>query len=658
MIGWVLQILKITRKQKKQIEEQIQREAEKQGIKIEPLELKKQAELLALKELASRIRAEAARARQEVLQKLEEIQNPIIKAYIEQLDKKYTEKEDRVALAYIAVREAIRKGLQNNPEKFFKEITKNLILTTHKLSTEYRTINDEDAEKEGLYWFYTGTLDPFFIVSDGVRVPLYKVYKEMGIEEAKKYRDMIYEIEGALSAVKKDYQDYWNLSPEEHMAKALPLLREAGLDIEEEVRKIEEEKIEAEEEAKPTPGARILAHPDRYPTLTQKILLKTLILGELQRENNKGVDRNLYRAIRNLLTTPLTTANWYPLLTEWFENLEKGQHTSPLTHIIQKLPIDPRLKQQAYKYLALIEQGTPLNQIPSEEKQAFRQAIEKVKQDIWRNPGKYQPIIDQLLYTTGLNTREAIKTLIGVIDDLARIHTGEKTPRQIGILRDATQILHTIRNLEGKNHYIDPYWITNTLTRIINENIQDPLLRKAYYTTIQHYQQTNHQIPRNQEYLEKIIEKERELEEKLRKLQEGEEKLDELEVKRIGNLYRILMLLTPHPTLEETKRFYNQIARQLTVKVGNEEFLPVHGPIAEDLATTYSRIRTAPPEKKEEIVRREIAKYEPVLFITPHIERGVNNILAKPYGKLIPMEEHEKFLTHLERTQMRRPIEK
>ncbi len=410
------------------------------------------------------------------------------------------------------------------------------------------------------------------------------------------------------------------------------------------------------EEEKPS-GAPVLARPDRYPTLTQKILLKTLILGEHLRENNKGVHRDLYRALRNLLTTPLTTSNWYPLLTEWFENLEKGQHISPLTQIIQKLPIHPTIKQQAYRYLAHIEQGKPIDQIPEEEKRAFKQVIEQIKQAIWLNPQGYAPVLEQLAYATGMNQKDAVKALVGIIDDLAKIHTGEKTPRQVGIERDATQVIHTIKNLQDRGNYIDPYHLTQTLTNIIEQHIQDPLLREAYKQAIKHYQETTHQIPRNHEYLEKIMEKERELEEKLKQLTHGERKLTDTEAKRITMLYRTLMLLTPHPTLKETKQFYSQLAHKLKIRVGDEEFLPVHGPIAEDVATSYSAIRKAGPEEKEEVIKREIASFEPLFHTTPHIEKKVASILSTTFQPVVPREKHEEFIKHLERTQVRRPLE-
>ncbi len=182
-----------------------------------------------------------------------------------------------------------------------------------------------------------------------------------------------------------------------------------------------------------------------------------------------------------------------------------------------------------------------------------------------------------------------------------------------------------LKNLEDKGNYLDPYEVAVKLEKAIREHIQDPLLREAYKTAIQHYLQTHPQIPRDQRYLQVILEKERELEEKLKALQHGENKLTNFEIKRIANLYRTLMLLTPHLTLQETKRFYKEfykdLAERMKIKVGNEELLPVHGPVAEDIATSYSSIRKAPSEERAEIVRREISEFEPLLYITPHIEK-------------------------------------
>ena len=411
-----------------------------------------------------------------------------------------------------------------------------------------------------------------------------------------------------------------------------------------------------EEEEKPS-GAPVLARPDRYPTLTQKILLKTLILGEHLREDNKGVHRDLYRALRNLLTTPLTTSNWYPLLTEWFENLEKGQHISPLTQIIQKLPIHPTVKQEAYRYLAHIEQGKPIDQIPEEEKRAFKRVIEQIKQAIWLNPQRYAPVLEQLAYATGMNQKDAVKALIGIIDDLAKVYTGEKSPRQVGIERDATQVYHTIKNLQDRGNYIDPYQLTQTLTNIIEQHIQDPLLREAYKQAIKHYQETHHLIPRSLDYLEKIMEKERELEEKLKQLAHGERKLTELETKRIAALYRTLMLLTPYPTLKETKRFYFQLVERIKIRVGNEKFIPVHGPVCSEVASAFQRIVIARQKEKDHVAKMEMAGFEPLFYTTPHLALKVESILSGIVGEVVPLETHQGFVVFVSRSQTRFPLE-
>ncbi len=283
--------------------------------------------------------------------------------------------------------------------------------------------------------------------------------------------------------------------------------------------------------------------------------------------------------------------------------------------------------------------------------------MERLKQEIWRNPERYHRALDELVYTTGLNPKDAVKSLIGAIDDLTKIYTGEKTPRRVGIERDATQIIHLIKDLQDKGSYTDTHEIADKIANIIESHIQDSLLKKAYKEAIMHYTQTHHQPPRDERYLDAVIEKERELEEKLRNVEHEGRKLTDIEVRRIGNLYRILMLLTPHPTLEETKRFYGRIAHRLKIRVGSEEFLPTHGPVTEDMATSFAAIRKAPPHEKEEIVKREIARFEPLLSTAPHIKEKVLSILATTHGPEVPMEKHNSFIRHLERTQIRRPIE-
>jgi hypothetical protein len=256
-----------------------------------------------------------------------------------------------------------------------------------------------------------------------------------------------------------------------------------------------------------------------------------------------------------------------------------------------------------------------------------------------------------------MNTKDTAKILVGILDDLTKIHTGEKTPRQVGIERDAIQVINTIKNLQDKGNHVDPYQLAQTLTNIIEQHIQDPLLREAYKKTIQHYLQTHTQIPRNTTYLEKIIEKERELEQKLEQLTHENRKLTKLETMRIANLYRMLMLLTPYPTLKETKRFYSQLAEKLKIKVENEAFLPVHGPVAEDVASSFAIIRKAKPEEKDEVVRREIASFEPLFQATPHIKEGILTVLATAHELIVPREKHERFIRHIERMQIRGVID-
>lgn len=204
---------------------------------------------------------------------------------------------------------------------------------------------------------------------------------------------------------------------------------------------------------------------------------------------------------------------------------------------------------------------------------------------------------------------------------------------------------------------MDPHTLTQTLTGTIEQHIQDPLLREAYRQAVQHYRETYHQVPRDQEYLQRIIEKEKELEEKLRQITHQGRRLTDTEVRRIASLYRTLMLLTPHSTLRETKQFYSQLAHRLKVRVGGEEFLPVHGPIAEDVATSYAAIRRAKPGEKEGVVRREIARFEPLFHTSPHIEKKVTSIPSTTYTPVVPREKHEEFVRHLERMKVRRPLE-
>ncbi len=692
-VAWgIREILKRLRKRQEEEEEVLIRKAERKGMTRE--EAESLIYQLRMERVVREIDEEYRKAKAYLENVKDKIEDPtakkLVELYLEEAEKwdkeEYTvlpEEHNAHKIPIIILAEAIQRGKHRDPMELVKYLTGKTYAFTRKIITEYlqglETKHLEDlAERKGMdpvegkNYLYS-YINPEAIFY-GMRKTLerfrdyigtyhrdWELWKRIGyfLSPFRMRIPLVERLNPERILTRPGKFDSWH---EDMKKEALESWKEFGVGDERLVEEILEKPLEEWEEevremAEPPPGAKILAHPDRYPTLTQKILLKALILGELQRDDERGIDRNLYRALRNLLTTPLTTGNWHPLLAEWFESLERGQHKSPLTQLLQKLPINPRLRQEAYRYLRMIEEGRPIKGIPEEERRAFREAMERIKEEIWRNPRRLLPAIDRLLYTTGLGEREALKALIGVIDDLAKIYAGEKTPRQVGIERDATQVIHLIRNLQDRGNYIDPYEVSERMRQIIETHIQDPLLRRAYLTALQHYQETHHKVPRNSEYLRGIIERERELEEKLRQLREGGERLSELEVRRIAMLYRTLMLLTPHPTLEETKRFYARLAQSLKVKVGGEEFLPVHGPIAEDVATSFREIRTAGPEEKEEVVRREIASYEPLLFITPHIEKKVNSILSKPHGKLIPLEEHEEFIRHLERTQVRRPLE-
>ena len=414
---------------------------------------------------------------------------------------------------------------------------------------------------------------------------------------------------------------------------------------------------EEEEEKKETlPGMKTLAHPDRYPSVTQKLLLKALVLGRLQEERG-GVDRNLYRAIHNLLSSPLTGTSWYPFLSEWFKALEGGKHISPLTALIEKLPVNPGLKVEAYKYLRKIEEGKPLSEIPPEEKEAFRQVMEKIKEEVWRNRDHLQEVADEIVYASDTNTEDVAKAIVGLLHDLTLLYTGEKSLKELGIEREAIQIYHTIKNLKEKGRYIDSHELSQTLSNIIEQHVHNPLLKRAYIQAIQHFEDTHHQLPRDKNYLKAIIEKEKELEEKLAQLSEGDLKLAPQEIRHITSLYRALMLLTPYPTLTEIQQFYKDLTANMKVKVADKEFVPVHGPLAEDIASTFSIIRRKPREERAELISREIAGYEPTLYVVPHIEKKVESILSTTFTNVVPREKHEKFLKHIERAQTRRPIE-
>ncbi|GEM_PF-3472527 len=275
--------------------------------------------------------------------------------------------------------------------------------------------------------------------------------------------------------------------------------------------------------------------------------------------------------------------------------------------------------------------------------------MEHAKQEIWRNPDKYLPAAQKILATLGIGTQQAEKTLTGILDDLAKIYTGEKTIEELDAERDALQVLRTVKDLPGPGTHIDPYEVAARIRATIDNHIQDPLLRKAYHEVIDHYQATYHQIPRNREYLKELIRRERELEERLQQLTHEDRKLTKTQIRRLSNLYRMLNLLTTHPTLHEMRRFYHQLFQDRRIRVESEEFLPVHGPLITTLAEDFGELRRTPEKEYREKAVSIVASYEPLLYTGPLIEKEACSIVAGSPAPIIPMEEHRKFIESLGR---------
>ncbi len=412
--------------------------------------------------------------------------------------------------------------------------------------------------------------------------------------------------------------------------------------------------VPLEEEEKPIHGVKMLAHPDRYSIAVQKFLIKALILGEYQRQGD-GVHKNLYRVFRDLVSSPLITSNWKPWIADWLERLEKGEKASPLRHFLENLPLNPRLKAEAYRYLARIERGESINDIPEDEKKRFLEAVERIKQEIWRNPEKYHEVFTDLAYVKGLNPDLSRKALVGLIHDLAQIYVGRKSLAELDLERDATQIYYTIRNLQDLGNYVDPSIVARRLREIIETHIQDEDMRKAYLEALNHYVQTQPDIPRNERFLEALLEREKELEQRLTNM-----KLPHVETVRVRSFYRALLLTTAEPSLSDLKRLYSKILPELTVRIDSEEFIPQHGTVATIVATIFTGIREA-GENVENLARKEASKFESLSYAEPYIEKEILNLLAieHPEGTstIIPREKHEKFIKHLEKLQTRKPIE-
>ncbi len=135
-----------------------------------------------------------------------------------------------------------------------------------------------------------------------------------------------------------------------------------------------------------------------------------------------------------------------------------------------------------------------------------------------------------LAYTRGINPNLARKTLVGLIHDLAQIYAGKKSLAELDLERDAVQVLYIIKSLEDLGNYVESSMVTRRLREIIETNIRDGEMRRAYLEAINYYLQTQPDIPRSKEFLETLLERERELEQRL-----IDTKLPRVEIDRVKN---------------------------------------------------------------------------------------------------------------------------
>ncbi len=115
------------------------------------------------------------------------------------------------------------------------------------------------------------------------------------------------------------------------------------------------------------------------------------------------------------------------------------------------------------------------------------------------------------------------------------------------------------------------------------------------------------------------------------------------------------MLTTAEPFLTDLKKLYSKILPNLTIRLGSEELLPMHGSVATYAASALEAIRKTKGDIKDLVMRKAVETES--LF---HAEPYIYNILASPYPgetkQYIPIEKHERLIKHLEKLKTRQPI--
>ena len=618
---------------KKKIKKQIEEAPETKD--LSPQEKNKLLAERLLKEMYNDLYAKAELAYRELKEKEDQL-DPAIRAMLEEYRKTRDDYiHDRFGMppgymvGMIALREAIRQGLHKKDRKQFYQF-----LTQFAYQFSKRAAH-EIPQEHSIGHKMEEITNPYKVLFD-LDFMLFEARKHD--KEAEEYEKNLYQ---TLKRIRKEGEesgvDFESLPHRKHPYHTLAegLLEKYLPEL-----KVPEEILgEKKEEEAGRGESPILERPDRYPAIIQKLLAIHHIL----KHHTRGSPA-LYRAIHRLLQSPYTAGPYGPLIDDYFETLEEGEKKSPLTHLLEKLDAPPKPVRVIKQYMKqLEEEGKSVEE--AEGKEEFKEAMDQLISHIRGNPDRYARAMEELTHIRRANPGYLAEVLAGMLRDYRDLYSGERDPRSLDLDRDALQLHRLLRELPAGDEERDPGRLAMELRRVIEENIQDEETRKAYLQVLEHYGKTYTQAPRDpQKFRQWLTGKERELEDRL-----GEADPD---LRRaMGNLYRILAMLSVGDSLRELKSFYNKYAEMVKKELG---YYPQHGPIATDLARAFGDIR----EKKGEDWLRE-AKKKAALFksTTGNILEARETALdiagsEESLGR-VPREKEELFTRRLKKLQHR-----
>ena len=638
---------KLDRYREKKVREELEEEAERQGARLKWEELERYAAERRITRVYEDLISEADAAMTKLRRMKEQIEDPAIRAMIEELEDHWdymrprNKVEPGYAIAAIVLRQDLEKGLHKTPEGKEK-IYQDMINTAYSIARE---MAETTTPNHKIYHYKAGLVNLYSTLQNVTSVIGSAKLKD---PIAKKYTDALVEVLNHIY----DPLEKERIDPAEEHLELHKRYRQVLELIEEKVRELEEQgkiprfwHLSPEEiigEKKKEGAHPVLERPDRYPAIIQKLLAIHHVL----KHHTRG-DPALYRAIHSLLQSPYTAGPYGPLIDDYFETLENGRRISPLTHLVEKIDAPPKQARIIKQYMKQIEEGGSVEE--AQGKKEFKEAMDQLIRHVRENPGRYARAVEELTHLHGANPGHLAEVLAGILRDYRDLYTGERGPRSLDLDRDALQLHRLLRQLPPGDEERDPGRVAGELRRVIEENIQDEETRNAYLQAIQHYEKTYTQTPRDpREFRQWLLEKKKELGEKLGDI--------DPDLKRsITNFYGILTMLSVGDSLRELKDFYEKYAEKIKKELG---FEPQHGPIAVDLVRAFGDIR----EKKEDWLKEAKKKasfYTYAKGIMLDAEKTALDIIGseESLGR-VPREKEELFTRRLKKLQYRLAEEK